>query len=240
MFRARVFSMCLFLIVLSLPGFAAEFRRGNTVSIESSETIDDDVFIVGDNVLMAGRVKGDLFAAGRSVRITGPVEGSVMAAGREVQVSGNVAGSVRAAGQGLTLSGFIMRNAAIAGRNVVVTDSAKIQRDLHAVGETLDLDGAVGRGGWLAFQNAAVRSTIGSGLYFTGESLTLAPGAQVGGDVVYRSAQAPNIAAVGAGMCWRCLSRHDDLRITLRCHVLQMSNSPAIPLVACPFTTAPH
>ena len=194
MARSAIWCLCLMLLVSS-PVLATEFRVGKSVSIAVDEVIDDDLLVAANSVLIAGKVTGDVFAAGQTVRVTGPVGGSVMAAGRDVRVTGDVEGSVWAAGQSVSLSGSVGRNAAAAGQTVVIEETADIGRDLHAAGNTLDVDGDVGGRVSLAAQTAAVRGDIGGTLRFQGDSLSLGPGARVGGDLVYRSPEEAEIAA---------------------------------------------
>ena len=89
MLKVTVVALALVLLFVA-PAFATEFRVGKSASVESGEVIDDDLFIAGNSVLVAGKVTGDVMAAGETVRVTGPVGGSVMAAGRDVRVTGEV------------------------------------------------------------------------------------------------------------------------------------------------------
>ena len=192
MLKIGAFILCLVLLAVA-PALATEFRVGKAASVESGEIIDDDLFIAGNSVLVAGKVTGDVLAAGQTVRVTGPVGGSVMAAGRDVRVTGDVQGSVRMAGQSATLSGTIGRNAALAGQTVVVADTAKIARDLHAAGTTVDLDGAVGRDAGLFAQTVTLRGSAGRHVLFEGEELTVGRSAEVAGGLSYRSPNEPTI-----------------------------------------------
>jgi len=192
--RTSALIVCL-LIAAIAPAYATEFRSGDSVSVEPGEVIDDDLFIAGSSVTVAGTVTGDVLAAGQVVRITGPVGGSVMAAGQDVRVTGDVAGSVRAAGQTVTLGGDVGRNAAAAGQTLLVAETARIQRDLHAAGNLLDLDGAVGRNVGMAASSGTVRGQIGGELRFEGNALKLAPSARVGGNLLHRSSQPLEIAS---------------------------------------------
>jgi cytoskeletal protein CcmA (bactofilin family) len=191
----RRVALAVYLIVWAVaPGWATEFRAGKTVSIEPNEVIDDDLFAAGSSVLIAGRVTGDVFAAGDSVRVTGPIGGSVMAAGRDVRVTGNVDGSVRAAGQSVSLTGSVGRNIAAAGQALLLADTTRVARDLHAAGGTLNVDGRIGRRAAIAAETASIRGDIGDELYFEGGTLSLGPAARIGGDLVHRSRARPEVA----------------------------------------------
>jgi len=191
--RTSALIVCLLTAAIA-PGYATEFRSGDSVSVEPGEVIDDDLFIAGNSVTIAGTVTGDILAAGQAVRITGPVGGSVMAAGQDVRVTGDVVGSVRVAGQTVTLGGDVGRNAAAAGQTLLIAETARIQRDLHAAGNIFDLDGVVGRNVGMAASAGTVRGQVGGELRFEGEALKLAPSARVDGNLLHRSSQPLEIA----------------------------------------------
>ena len=193
--RIASMAFCLLIAAAASAG-ATEFRTGHTVSVAAEEVIDDDLFIAGTNVKVAGEVTGDLLAAGRMVRLTGPVGGTVMAAGEDVRVTGDVEGSVRAAGRSVTLGGEVGRNAVGVGQSVLLADDGRIARDLHTAANSIEVDGTVGRNARLIGAGAAVRGKIGKTLYYEGETVRLAESAEVRGDLVYRS---PGVAEIAEG-----------------------------------------
>jgi len=198
----RMAGWCLVLVLAVCPAvWATEFRNGEVVSVEADEVIDDDLFVAGGSVSIAGRVEGDVVAAGQSVRVTGPVEGSVMVVGQQVEVASEVGGSVRAAGQNVILSGTVARNVAAGGQTVVVDSGTTIGRDLHVGAGVVDLRGSVGREADLAARTASVEGEVGERLYFQGDNLELGSSARVGGDLEHCCAKKVEIApgAVIAG-----------------------------------------
>jgi len=70
--------------------YAFDGRTGDLVEIGEGETIDDDLYLAGDEILVAGTINGDLMAIGEKITITGEVTGDVWAAGRQVFVNGKV------------------------------------------------------------------------------------------------------------------------------------------------------
>jgi len=82
------------MLAIGLPAsaFAAEVHSGDTVLVPAGETINDDVYAFGNNVIIQGTVNGDVIAAGSTVTINGHVTGNVMAAGNTVTVSAPVDG----------------------------------------------------------------------------------------------------------------------------------------------------
>jgi len=115
--------------------------------IPAGQTIEDDVFIAGDNVLVEGTVTGDLFAFGSNIRINGTVGGSLFGAGQTIAVNGEVAGSVYAAGSSAILGGAssVGRNVYYAGFGLEAQPGSRVQRDLITAGYQALLSGSVER-----------------------------------------------------------------------------------------------
>jgi hypothetical protein len=101
---------------------AAEFRSGEKVKIASGETIDDDLYVFGQEVVIEGNIDGDLLVWAQQVTIRGAVSGSVMAAGQTIVIDGQT-GSARIAGQVLQ-----------------VGSKAKLTGDLIAAGMSLECE----------------------------------------------------------------------------------------------------
>lgn len=171
------------------PLWATEFRTGQEVTIETDEVIDDDLFVAGSDVLVAGHVTGDVIGAGGTVCVTGRVDGSVMAAAADARVTGEVSGSVRAAGQNVTVSADVGRNVMAAGDTVMIEKEASVGRDVRAAGRMVSMDGGVGHDADLRGATATVRGRVGRNLRMEGEQASLGKGAQVDGDLVYRAGQ---------------------------------------------------
>ncbi len=141
------------LLVLSLllvfgvptPVHAQGIVYGDTVP--TGKTIDQDILLVGQNVLIDGTVNGNVFIFGNQIQINGDVNGSLILIGQNIGISGGVSGGVYALGLTLELG-----TGADLGRDLYVlsvgmvseTDTA-IKRDLFALGLDAGLNGSVGR-----------------------------------------------------------------------------------------------
>ncbi len=127
---------------------AGEFIEGQPDAVlEEGETVEDDLFIGGNNVLVAGTVEGDLFAAGEDVVISGEVFGNVFAAGSTVTVSGTVDGALMIAGYDLTLedSARIARNVYFGGFSFQTLSDSLVNRSVYGGGYQMILGGTVAR-----------------------------------------------------------------------------------------------
>jgi len=142
-------SLALVLAVSFTPAaHAGEFIEGGPdATVEEGEVIADDLFIGGEDVLVAGVVEGDLFAAGQNVVISGEVYGNVYAAGQTVTISGMVEGSVMLGGYSLVLEdgAEIGRNVYFGGFSFEAEPESTIGRSIYGGGYQLILAGEVVR-----------------------------------------------------------------------------------------------
>ena len=124
---------------------ASDFRGGDTIVIEASEVIDDDLFLGGNRIEFNGTVKGDLFASGQDVIINGIVEGSLFVSGQTLVVNSDVDGSLYSGAYALTMgpNAAIGRNVYFGGYSLSADAGSDIGRDLTAGGYQLILNGDV-------------------------------------------------------------------------------------------------
>jgi hypothetical protein len=149
---SRIFSVLLLTVMFSLvvttPAAAGTYVEGDPdATIEEGQVVADDLFIGGDDVLIAGVVEGDLFAAGENIVISGEVQGNVFAAGQTVTVSGEIDGALMLAGYELTLEdgADIGRNVYFGGFSLSASSESVIGRSIYGGGYQLILDGEVVR-----------------------------------------------------------------------------------------------
>lgn len=162
MFR---FLMIFMLVGVLLAGLAAPAQAvviDQTGQIPAGTTIDDDLLIAAEDVVVDGTINGTLIAAGNTVTINGLVKSDVLAFGRTVVIGakaviegnlftgastvvmrGKVMGSVFGGAAGFTLSesGVVERNLYYGGFDLTAQMGSKIQRDLLAGGYQVIFNG---------------------------------------------------------------------------------------------------
>jgi cytoskeletal protein CcmA (bactofilin family) len=104
------------------PTYAAVVRSGDKVTIGADETIEDDLYVFGGEIVIDGTVEGDVCAFGRQITVNGTVTGNVMAAGQTVVIVGEAGG------------------ARIAGQVLKIESKAKLAGDLLAAGLSLECE----------------------------------------------------------------------------------------------------
>ncbi|MDI6891371.1 MAG: hypothetical protein QMD08_00010 [Actinomycetota bacterium] len=189
-----LFLVLLLLAFFSIPATAMTFKSGeNVVTIPAEKVIDDDLYIGGGTVNIDGTVNGDVIAAGGMVTVSGTVNGDVMVAGGMVTISGKVSDDVRIAGGNLTLDGEIGGDALVAGGNLDISSNSRIAGDLLLGVGNVRLAGSVGRDVRGGTGSMEITGDVGRNVKIGCDSLTLASGSRVGGDLTYTSQQKAKI-----------------------------------------------
>lgn len=127
---------------------AAEFVTGDPdVFIDEDEVIEDDLFVTGRRIEIAGTIEGDLFAAGQDIIVSGTVEGTVFLTGQYLTVDAEIDGTLLASGYSLTVesNANVSRSTYFAGFGMQVEEGAAITRSLYATGYQLVFNGEVER-----------------------------------------------------------------------------------------------
>jgi hypothetical protein len=128
---------------------AAEFPKEETIS--AGETVDDDVFITGENVVIDGTVNGILFAAGQTVTLNGIVNGDAFLFAETIIVSDTavVDGNLMVGAGGISMNGAVsgsvfggstamqLKNGADIGRNFYYGGFSLLTEEGTVVGKDL-------------------------------------------------------------------------------------------------------
>ena len=159
-------ALILFAALAALPVRAVEFCSGSLVVIEQGQTIDDDLFISAQHVIVNGTVNGDLWIAGSQAEVNGTVNGSLFFVGQQLDLRGAVSGSTYSAGSLAALGA-----------------GASVARNLYSVGYALRIEpgAAVGRDALVAGNQALVAGQVGRNASFAGNALDIT--GTIGGDV---------------------------------------------------------
>ena len=127
---AVLFLVVLATVLLAVPVSAAEVRGLESVTIESGEVVDDDLYAAGSTITIDGTVNGDLWAAGGTININGTVKGDVVVAVSTLNIDGEVGQTVRVVGATININGSIGGDLMIGGNSVTIGSTAAIGGDL--------------------------------------------------------------------------------------------------------------
>lgn len=150
-------------VTLFRPAYAFDGRGGDKVVIESSEVVDDDLYVTAQEFVLDGTVNGDLIVFAQIITINGTVDGNLMAAGQTVVLNGTVTGSARMAGSVV----FIGEEASVggdvvsAGYSLEAREGSAIGRDLVFAGGQTRLAGDITRNLQVATGALELRGAVG-------------------------------------------------------------------------------
>jgi cytoskeletal protein CcmA (bactofilin family) len=144
MVNLAFFLMPFLLLVFSgIPSPAFEIRRGDIVTINGGEIVNDDLYIAGEEVLVDGIINGDLWAFGRTIIISGEVKGSILAAAESINISANSVQTVRAACRSLDISSNIDGDVIACAAEINIAGTANIKGDLLFGAGRARIDGLI-------------------------------------------------------------------------------------------------
>ncbi|MFH2062553.1 MAG: hypothetical protein ABIJ46_00155 [bacterium] len=185
-------------LALALPGvsWAAEMQSGETVTIGTSQVIDENLYAAGGMVSLDGEVRGDAHVVGGNLTVTGSVADDLTAAGGSLVLLGPVGGDLRFAGGDITFGSPVGGELVAAGGNITTTPSVTVGGDAVIAGGNVVVKGHYA--GDLAVYAGEVRidGTVEGNLLTKAETVTLASGAVVRGSYLH---EGPKEATVEDG-----------------------------------------
>jgi len=154
---------------------AAEFPEGGTIPV--GQTINDDVFLSSQNVIVDGTVNGMLIAGGTNIVINGTINGDALLMGGVVTVSeqATINGNLFLAGTSLQVNGKVTGSIFGGSRDITVGAAANIARNLFYGGYSLETKpgSLVGIDVYMGGYQAILAGNIGRDLLFAGGALQL-------------------------------------------------------------------
>jgi len=159
----------------------------NMQKLDAGDTIDGVGFFSGNSIQIDGTVEGTAFAFGQVVRINGTINGDLITCAQTIYINGTVKGNIFAAGQDLTLGTQTMGDVFLAGQGIVIAKEAVVGRDLFVGGSTVLMDGVVQRECYANGSDVSINGVVGRNLNMEGTYLNLLDGANIKGDLSYRT-----------------------------------------------------
>lgn len=175
-------------LLMAAPVMAAQFiSEENVAKVESGQTINDDLFLAGETIIIDGTVNGDVYAAGEAVVINGTVNGDVYAFAGKVEIKGTIRDDLVAAAQAITITGAVGDSVTVAGETITAEKSAGIGGGVLAAGSALTIRSAVGRGITAAAGEISLDGQVGRSVLLAASTITLNSATKIMGDLKYQS-----------------------------------------------------
>lgn len=219
------------LLLMLVVGSAAAATLASTESyrLPAGQTIEDNLYVTAEEIVIDGNIDGDLIAFGGYIEVNGKISGDILAMGGGIVVNGPVAGDVRIAGGGLTLNGAIGGDLVSAGggaafqgmpafpidingrqiqQGTVLAQAASVGKDALMVGGTGVLRGTIAGSLWASMGTIQLDGAVGGDAHVSGGRITVNESAQIGGTLYYSAdnAAAPVIPSGVAASVERVVS----------------------------------
>ena len=146
---------------------------------------DRDVYAANREVNVRSTIDGDLVAAGRRVTVDGNVTGDVIAAAQEIEIRSEVTDDLRAAGQSVRVMSPISGHIVAVGQTVTVSE--RVGDFAWLAGNTVEVLGDVGGDLTIRARKITIDAEVDGDVLVIGDKLHLGPGANVRGDLRWRS-----------------------------------------------------
>ena len=218
MLHPKVFRAGTLLMAATLGGTtsAVAWRTGDTVTVQKSEVIQDDLYVSGTDVRIDGTVNGDLIVGAQNVTINGEVRGNLWASGATVILNGKVLQTARLAGSTIRLQNRadVGRDLLAAGSDIELASGSVIGRDVALGSSQARLNGLVTRNAYVGANGIKVAGVIGGNARMAvGDTqvltanwtspgtpgLTFLPGGKIGGDLTLQIPTNPVLPAGAVG-----------------------------------------
>jgi len=178
-----------------ISGVSGATADQNMQKLGAGDKIDGTGLFSGNNIQIDGTVEGTAFAFGQVVRVNGTINGDLITCAQTLYINGTVKGNIYAAGQDLTLGTQATGDVLLAGQRIDVTKEAVIGRDLFIGGSTVLMDGTVQREFYVNGADVSISGLVGRNLNMEGQTLNLLDGADIKGDLSYRTHDKAKIAS---------------------------------------------
>ena len=179
-------------LLLAVP--IAEVVTTDLFIVPVDEPVTEDVYVIATSGIVEGVIDGDLVMLTGNLVVEGSVTGDVLVLGGgrvEIAPGGRVDGSVRAAAREVVVSGTVAHD--VLATAAVIGVDGNVGRDVIGFGATFDVDGDVGRDVRGRALFVTVAGTVGGDLDVAVERLRVAPTAEIGRNVLYRSTREASI-----------------------------------------------
>ncbi len=198
----RYFAVSLFAVALTIPSLTATVSPSVITAeifiVEEGNPIEEDVYVASTSGQVEGLIDGDLTIITGDLTISGTITGSVIAMTSgtvRVEAGGLIGGSLRSASPSVVIDGTVDGDTLVTGAGLSIGESGSVGSDVIYFGGVFAADGSVGRDVRGRMITARIDGRIGRDLDIAVEFLTIGASAEVGGDVLYRSANDASISS---------------------------------------------
>lgn len=138
--KILIASLLLFFSLLT-PIHAAKIEKGDYI-LEKDAIVEDNLYVMGENITINGVVDGDVVAIGQKVLLSGTISGDLYLLGTTVTVDGYIYGNIFTLGSNVSITSTVEGNTYAGG--IVTNINGNITNDLFILAGSSKLEGNVG------------------------------------------------------------------------------------------------
>lgn len=191
--KKSFFSLIVCGVFFLLPSYSHAgpiIRTGETVSVDSTQTLKGDFYGFGSKVVLSGGAENDAYLAGGTITLNALVQEDLTALGGVVGVYGDVGDDVRVFGGDVTIAKAVKGDVAVLGNRLTILSTGSVEGDVLFMGEELVIEGKVIGSIHGNANIARINAEIGGDVLLTTQTLfTIGSNAKIQGLVSYKSAQ---------------------------------------------------
>lgn len=173
-------------ILLAVNAAGSVFEKENRLHITNLHQIDDDLYAVGEKIIIDGVIEGDMFGAASSIVINGQISGSASLFAQDVRLTGRVERTLRAFGQNVEINGLVGRALLAGGQNVDIGPAAIIEQGANLWGQAIRMSGTIrGETSTLEGDTVVIDGTINGHAIVKAKYIQIKPTAVIIGNLTY-------------------------------------------------------
>lgn len=150
-------------------------------------------YLAGGSVALEAPVPGDLYAAGGSVTVDEAVGGDAVIAGGSISVIAPIGDDVRIAGGSVRIDADVGGELMLAGGQLSIGPKVNIGGGARIAGGNVDVRAIVNGAVRVFAQRATLEGEFKGDVEVAAETIRIAPGTRIGGNLRWASGQAPKI-----------------------------------------------
>ena len=178
----------LFFIQPSVSDAGPIIRTGETVSVDSTQSLKGDFYGIGSKIVLSGSAEDDAYLAGGTITLNAPVQKDLTVLGGVVGVYGEVGDDVRVFGGDITIGKAVKGDVVVLGNRLTILSTGSVEGDVLFMGEELVIEGTVVGSVHGNTNSARIDAEVGGDvLLTTQEMFAIGSGAKIQGLVSYTS-----------------------------------------------------
>lgn len=182
--RLLLSALIAFCLILFATQSAQAVSINNQGTLPADQTVDDDLLIGGEDVVVNGTVNGLVMATGRTVTVDGVINGDLFAFGQQVVIGPNavITGNVFSGAQSVENHGRVDGSFFAGAMTLKLSENASIARNLFFGGYDFSSasSSSVGRDFFMGGYQALIDGSIGQNVNIDGGAIQV--NGSIGGD----------------------------------------------------------